>query len=78
MNSKKTLSPDILMANLVRQPTSGTCCSDFIVPAHPEYAEFVPTALKSLPAELALTLKLILLSARPFAKTVLPGHSGLS
>jgi len=55
----KKSRPDILMAELVRQPTSRVrvaVISLFL--AHPEYAEYIPAAIESLPAKHAQTLKI--------------------
>jgi hypothetical protein len=55
----KSSSPDILIADLIRQPTSRVriaVISLFL--AHPEYAQYVPAALKSLPGRHAQILKI--------------------
>jgi hypothetical protein len=74
---QKTPSPDILMANLICQPTSRVrvaVISLFL--AHPEYAGYVPTAIKYLPAEQAQTLKIFYSAAvllqKQYARSLRP------
>ena len=60
----KTPSPDILLADLIRQPTSRVrvaVISLFL--AHPEYAEYVPAALERLSGRHAQTFKIFYLAA---------------
>jgi hypothetical protein len=75
--SPTTPSPDILIADLVRQPTSRVrvaVISLFL--AHPEFAEYVPKAIKSLPLKYAQTLKIFYSAAfllqKEYARSLRP------
>ena len=55
----KTSSPDILIADLMRQPTSRVRVAVIaLFLAHPEFSQYVPDALKSLPGRQAQILKI--------------------
>ncbi len=71
------ISPAGLLADLVRQPTSRVrvaVISLFL--AHPEYSEYVPAALKSLPGKPAQTLKIFYTAAfllqKQYARSLKP------
>ena len=78
---QKTSSPDILIAELIRQPTSRVriaVISLFL--AHPEYALNVPAALKSLPGRHAQILKIFYSAAfllqKQYARSLRPFLGG--
>jgi hypothetical protein len=61
---QKLPAPSILLADLVRQPTSRVRVAVIsLLLAHPEYAEYVPAALNSLPGKHAQTLKIFYTAA---------------
>jgi hypothetical protein len=77
----RTSSPDILIADLIRQPTSRVrvaVISLFL--AHPEYAQYVPAALKSLPGRHAQILKIFYSAAfllqKQYARSLRPFLGG--
>jgi hypothetical protein len=73
----KTSSPDILIADLIRQPTSRVRVAVIaLFLAHPEYAQYVPDALKSLPTKHAKILKIFYSAAfllqKQYARSLRP------
>jgi hypothetical protein len=74
---KQTQNPVILIADLIRQPTSRVrvaAISLFL--AHPEYAEYMPAALKLLSKKNAQVLKIFYTAAtllqKQYAKALMP------
>ena len=74
---KQIQSPDVLIANLIRQPTSRVrvaVISLFL--AHPEYSEYIPAAIKLLSKKNAQVLKIFYTAAfilqKQYAKALMP------
>jgi hypothetical protein len=73
----KTSSPDTLMADLIHQPTSRVRVAMIsLLLSHPEYAQYVPAALKSLPGKHAQLLKIFYSAAfllqKKYARSLRP------